>query len=111
MTTLFALLIGHGVGDFALQSGDMARGKNRHRTLENVPPGQALEVMWPYWLTSHALIHAGAVWIVTGHAGLAALEFLLHWIIDFAKCENWTGIHTDQALHVACKVAYVLVAL
>jgi len=59
----------------------------------------------------HDLIQAGAVWIVTGHTGLAALEFVLHWMIDFAKCENWTGIHTDQALHVACKVAYVLFAL
>ena len=59
----------------------------------------------------HDLIQAGAVWIVTGHTGLAALEFVLHWIIDFAKCENWTGVHTDQALHVACKVASVLFAL
>ena len=39
----------------------MARGKSRHTTLESVPSGQSPQTMWPYWLTSHALIHAGAV--------------------------------------------------
>lgn len=104
--TLFALLIGHAVADFALQSDSMARGKNRNRPPENIPPGQVPMAIWPYWLTSHALIHAGAVWLVTGNMWLAAAELVVHWVIDFAKCENWTGIHTDQFLHVMCKVLW-----
>ena len=107
MTILFSLLIGHALADFALQSGEMARGKSRHYRPENVPPGQVVMTIWPYWLTSHALIHAGIVWGLTERADLAVAELILHWAIDFAKCENWTGLHLDQGLHVACKVVYV----
>ena len=107
MELLFQLLIGHAGADFGLQSDAMARGKNRHLPPADVPPGQTPMTMWPYWLTSHALIHAGAVWVVTGRPELAAVEMAAHWLIDFAKCENWTGIHVDQALHVACKVGLV----
>lgn len=85
----------------------MARGKNRHNKPQNIPPGQHPQKIWPYWLTSHALIHAGAVALITGSVALGVLEFVLHSHIDFAKCENWTGIHVDQALHIACKIAYL----
>ena len=84
MTDLFALLIGHAVADFALQSDSMARGKNRHRLTEG-PPGQTRQTVWPYWLAAHALVHAGAVWVITGSWELAAVEYGLHVLIDFAE--------------------------
>ena len=109
MITLFYLIVGHALADFALQSGDMAKGKNRNIFVDplGLPPGQKPMVIWPYWLTSHALIHGGAVSLITGIWWLGLLEFVVHWGIDFAKCENWTGIHTDQALHVVCKLVWV----
>ena len=103
---LFQLLIGHAVADYWGQSGDMARGKNRHNVPMNVPPGQVPKALWWHWLTAHALIHAGAVLVVTGSVWLGLAELVLHWCIDFAKCENWTGPTQDQLLHVACKVLW-----
>ena len=104
---LFQLIIGHALLDFPLQGDSMAKGKNRNCPPENIPPGQTPQRVWPYWLTSHALIHAGGVWLITQHWELGLAELVLHWGIDFAKCENWTGIHTDQFLHFCCKVLWV----
>lgn len=113
MELFFWLITGHALADFALQTPPMASGKNRHRKVDpiDIPPGQRVQVVWPYWLTSHALIHAGMVALITGSAALGLAEGVLHWVIDFAKCESWTGIHEDQALHVLCKLAWVLLIL
>lgn len=79
----------------------MATEKCRHST-------SALQqaVPWYYWLTAHAIIHGGAVLLITGSLTLGLLETLIHWFIDFGKCEKWFGIHVDQGLHVACKVLW-----
>lgn len=106
---LFALFIGHALADFPLQGDFIARGKNRHNAPTNVPIGQKPVNVWVHCLTAHALIHAGFVWAITGCVWLGVIEMVLHWMIDFAKCENWTNPHTDQLLHIACKVGYVLV--
>ena len=108
MELLFKLLIGHALADYPLQGDATAKGKNRHNPPYGIPPGQKPVAVWWHYLTAHALIHAGAVWIVTDSMWFALAEFVLHWGIDFAKCENWTNPHQDQALHFACKVAYVL---
>lgn len=99
---LFLLFVGHALADFALQSSDMAKGKNRNRRTEP-PPGARYQPTWYYWLSAHGLIHGGMVYLVTGSVLLGALETLAHMAIDFGKCENWYGIHTDQGLHIACK--------
>ncbi|MBK1826250.1 DUF3307 domain-containing protein [Haloferula rosea] len=107
---LFALLIGHAICDFALQGEFLSLAKNRHANLaqffgdKEVPRG-----LWFHALGAHSLIHAAPVWWITGSVGLAALEVVLHGLIDFAKCEGWTRFSTDQFLHVACKVTYVVV--
>ena len=104
----FALCCGHAIADFPLQADFPARGKNRHTPPFAIPAGQQPQRIWPHCLTAHALIHAGTVWVITGSSIIALAELVLHWAIDFAKCENWTGIHTDQALHYACKLAYAV---
>lgn len=104
----FALIIGHAVADFALQGEFLSVAKNRHAKLDAFFGGkQAPKGLWIHALGAHALIHAGAVWLITGSAVLGFLEFVLHWVIDFAKCEGWTSFRVDQALHLACKVAWV----
>lgn len=106
---LFALLIGHAIGDYALQGEFLSRAKNRHAKLEQFFGGNKVPGgLWLYALGAHSLIHAAPVWILTGSVGLAALEVVLHALIDFAKCEGWTRFGTDQLLHVACKVTYVV---
>lgn len=104
---IFRMLIAHAVADFALQSTDMAKGKNRNRKPENIPPGQKYTPCWPYWMASHSLIHGGAIYIATGSLTCGIIETVAHAAIDFAKCENWTGPHIDQFLHLLCKAAYI----
>jgi hypothetical protein len=102
---LFWLLVGHAVADFSLQSDSMVRGKNRHRRTEP-PPGAKYQPTWYYWLSAHALIHGGAVGLITGFWLLGLAETVAHWIVDFGKCENLYGVHEDQFLHVLAKVAW-----
>lgn len=102
----FLLLAGHALADFPLQAGPMATEKSRHSTTD-----LQKAVPWYYWLTAHSLIHGGAVYLVTQSLTLGLLETVVHWLIDFAKCEGWTNIHMDQALHVGCKLLWcVLIA-
>lgn len=96
----FKLLIGHAVADYPLQGDTMVKGKNRHNPIWGVP--------WWYWLTAHSLINAGAVLVITGNGWCAVTEFVLHWVIDFSKCDNWINPHGDQFLHVLCKLGYAL---
>lgn len=107
--TFFLLMVVHALADFSLQSDSMAKGKNRNNKPDFIPTGQKFVPCWPYWLTAHALIHGGAVYVVTGSVLLGAAETALHWGIDFMKCENITNPNEDQALHFLCKISYILI--
>lgn len=104
---LLALAIGHALSDFSLQGDYLSKTKNRHRQATSELDGGASIGNWIHSLSAHSLIHCGAVWLITGSYTLGLLEFVLHWLIDFAKCENWTGFGADQFLHYLCKVLYV----
>jgi hypothetical protein len=106
----YALLIGHALCDYPWQGDAVAKGKNRHSPPYGIPPGQKPKKVWFHYLTAHALIHSGAVWAITGNVYLGLAEFILHWLIDFAKCENWTDPHQDQLLHIACKALWAYLA-
>lgn len=105
--TFVLLLAGHALADFALQGEAMAKGKNRHNRT-TPPPGAKYQPSWQYWLSAHALIHGAVVYFITGLFVLLILEAVYHWLIDFFKCENYYGIHTDQALHAFCKLAWAV---
>lgn len=109
-STLVALLMGHALADFALQSDAMAKGKNRNRVIDpaTIPPGQKVQVCWPYWLAAHGLIHGLMVWLITGNMWLGIAESICHMTIDFWKCENAYGIHADQSMHLVCKLVWAL---
>lgn len=109
LVILFALFIAHAVSDFALQPEFLALGKNRNADLSRFfGEKQAPAGLWINALGAHSLIHAGAVWLVTGSVFLGILELTLHFAIDFAKCEGMTSFALDQALHYFCKLAYVV---
>jgi len=101
------LLMMHALTDFSLQSDAMAKGKNRHKKPDYIPEGQKLTPCWIYWLSAHALISGGGVWIVTGKWWWGITETVLHWIFDFMKCDNKTNPHQDQLLHIASRLIYL----
>ncbi|MEX2580142.1 MAG: DUF3307 domain-containing protein [Verrucomicrobiales bacterium] len=106
---LFALLIGHAFADFPLQGEFLSQGKNRNNQPPRLADGKkSPKDLWVYLMTAHCLIHAGFVWVVSGYVVLAFAEFVLHWVIDVVKCEGSTSFATDQWLHVATKVLYVV---
>lgn len=108
MELLFKLLVGHALADFALQTDWIAKNKNRHAIPGGYDPKihGPLQTIWPYVLTSHALIHGAFVFLATGRIELGIAETMAHWMIDFGKCEKWYGIHIDQALHIFCKLLW-----
>jgi len=104
--TFFLLLVGHAMSDFALQTEAMAFGKNRFNgPPKNYDPEKhgPLAKVWPFWLSAHALISGGAVYIVTGVWWLGLAETVFHWWIDYQKTGKAFGVYYDQMLHILCK--------
>lgn len=100
MLEIFALLVfGHFVADYPLQNEFMALGKNRFKPICGAP--------WYHLLTAHAVIHGGIVGIIAGTLWLGVAEAVVHWVIDYSKCAGKFGYHTDQALHILCKLLWV----
>lgn len=100
---LFLMLAAHVVCDYPLQGEWLAKAKNPNLQLV---PG---EIIWPGALTSHALIHSAAVYLITGMWALALLEFCFHWLIDYEKCNGRFSYNQDQELHMACKVVWAVI--
>lgn len=98
---IFRLLIAHALTDFALQSDLMAMAKKRTN-------GRSHGIHWNYWLTQHALICAGGVYWATGSLSLGIVELFLHAIIDNYKSEGLTSPRVDQAIHIVCRIFYML---
>jgi len=110
LAVFFALLIGHAICDFPLQGPFLAAAKNRHTPVPTPKGGEPLpRNVWAYALSAHSLIHAAPVWLITGSATLALVEVVLHWIIDYSKCEGCMHFGADQLFHVLCKLGYAVV--
>ncbi len=108
LVLFFAFLIGHAVADYSLQSEFIALAKSRHSDLSSTFRNGAQPGLWIHALGAHSLVHAGAVWIISGSVILALAELILHSIIDFVKSENWISLNADQALHCLCKLVYAI---
>lgn len=57
-------------------------------------------------LASHALIQALGVKLITGSWLLMALEFVIHFATDYAKCKGAFGYNVDQAIHFGTKALF-----
>lgn len=99
---LFFLIVGHFLADYPLQGDFLATAKNRNTELG--------KIFWRHALTAHAMIHAGFVAIITGSIFLGLAEALIHGYTDFLKCEGRISLNQDQAVHIGCKVLWVIVA-
>lgn len=97
--TFLLLLFVHALADYPLQGDFLSRAKNRANPIPGVP--------WYQALFAHAAIHAGGVYLVTSSPTLFVLEFVAHAITDDLKCMGRISFNADQAIHVACKVAWI----
>ncbi len=106
---LFYLIAGHMLMDFALQGDAIATCKCRsanHPLQKSVP--------WYYWMLAHCFLHGAMVGVILQWFGVdvsiaiafAILETIIHTLIDICKCAKYFGIHTDQALHIGCKIVW-----
>jgi hypothetical protein len=93
---LALLLAGHAIADSILQPPWLSIRKR--------DPNPAVRATA---LAIHGAIHALPVALVTAQPVLALLELVLHPLIDDMKRRGWYGLKTDQALHVACKLAWI----
>lgn len=101
MIVFFWLLVGHALADYPLQGDFLSKAKNHRAPL--------LGIDWQIALFNHAVIHAGAVAFVTGSMALGLVEGVIHFAIDWLKCDGRTSFRTDQALHLLCKIAWACV--
>lgn len=100
---MFALFIAHALADYPLQGDFLSKAKNPAAPIPGVP--------WQQAMMAHALIHAGAVWLITGMWWLGVAEFFAHWITDYSKCRGRLSFDEDQAIHFTCKVAWAAIAV
>ena len=98
MKTFFLLLCVHALTDFQLQNGAMHSHKSRSQG----------DPHWYVWLTAHAFICGGGVYVVTQSLGLALAETLIHFVIDYAKSDNRISAGTDQCLHILSRIVYAI---
>lgn len=99
----FALLSAHALADYPLQGDFLSKAKNRNTPIPGIPWWQAL------W--AHSAIHGGFVVLITGSVWLGLAEMAAHFVIDDAKCCGRIGFNTDQALHIGCKVLWLVLAV
>jgi Protein of unknown function (DUF3307) len=97
---LFALLaMAHFLADFGLQNDRMAVEKC---------PGKDVTLPWQWWLGSHAAIHGFFVAVITGVPLLGVAEWVVHAVIDIAKCRKRFDLRVDQILHLMSKLVWVV---
>lgn len=99
IAVFFKLMAGHYLMDFGLQNDFIAKFKS---------PGSA--PFWIHVMIAHCMMQAIPVYFVTGNVGLAELEFVAHFFIDYNKCRGRLSFNHDQALHVVCKLVWALCA-
>ncbi len=96
-----ALIGGHALADYPLQGDFLAKAKNRTAPIPGFPWWQALG--------AHAAIHGAFVALITGIWWLFFAEAIIHWITDDAKCRGKLTLNQDQAIHLACKAAWLAI--
>ena len=106
---LFIMFFLHCLGDFVFQTDPMAKGKNRHKKPDYIPEGQKTKITWFYWLSAHAIIQGGLIFIFFPIIWIALIEVISHFILDFLKCDNVTNPHIDQTCHYLLRIIYTII--
>ena len=85
---------------------DHVEFRKKYRLLPN---GQKFVNCWFYWMSAHALIQGGLIMMVFPEFWyLGVIEMIMHFIIDFMKCQNKLNPHQDQFLHLIFRIMYLV---
>ncbi len=103
ISTLFLLFVAHALCDYPLQGDFLAKGKNHLNPIPNIP--------WYQCLLAHSLIHAGAVYLITGNLFIGLIELIIHFITDYLKCDNKISFNIDQFTHYFVKIIYAIILI
>ena len=115
--TFLVLWFLHALADFSLQSDAMAQGKNFKQEAINYNKWvdglgrdpKLFKKCWFWWLSAHALIQGGLLWIFFNNYWLFAIEAVSHFTLDLTKCAEKTNPHQDQAAHIGLRVVYTII--
>lgn len=100
---LFYLFGFHYVADFPLQGQFLSDAKNHKKPI----PG----ISWPQCLTAHAFIQGMFVAFLTQSVILGLAEFVIHWIVDYARSDGKISFDMDQSIHLLCKLLWWILAV
>ena len=101
-TRLWWLLCAHALTDYVLQTDMMQTRKSPTCSLhDEYGP-------WWWWMAAHGLVNALGVLYVTQSVPLSIGEFVVHCVLDSAKCQGWIDANTDQIGHLMSKVVWSL---
>ncbi len=114
LQTFLVLWFLHALADFAFQSDAMAQGKNIKNEIANwnkwvhalKRDPKKYKKCWFWWLSAHALIQGGLIFLVFGNYWIFLIEVIAHFTIDFLKCNEKLNPHQDQGLHISLRVLY-----
>lgn len=98
---IIALIGAHCLFDYAGQGDFMSKAKNSAAPIPGVP--------WRSILAAHCAIHGAGVALITGIWWLFLAEFAIHWLTDDAKCQGRISFNQDQAIHIGCKLVWLVV--
>lgn len=99
--TFLSMVFFHFLFDYPLQGDFLSKAKNHLDSIPTVP--------WYQALFAHAFLQAGGVFYATMSFTLAGLELIAHIVIDYAKCSKKISYNVDQALHIGCKIVWMLI--
>lgn len=102
---LFRLITFHYIGDFIVQNEFQARAKNRQKMPISFAGKQSFQWWWQFML-AHSGMHGLFVYIATGSLILGFSEIMVHFLLDWGKCEGLYGAWTDQTGHIISKLLW-----
>lgn len=102
MSKFLAMIAAHALADYPLQGDFLSKAKSRAAPIPGVP--------WYQALGAHAIIHGAAVGYITKSPALGIAETIIHAITDDLKCNGNLSFNQDQAIHLACKALWALIA-